>query len=499
MGHVTDVPAVFMSNSAFTMAGSAPSPRALADDDASIAETQGTCGELVVITYNINSFMDFECRYEAFINELSSFHWDIIVFVETWRPEAHEIFSTPHGHTWFGSGGGDRSNGIGFLLHARWPYSAFNPVSQRVAYLDLNIHNAKYRIFGVYMPHTGREDIEVESVYAMLDSGLDGARRANMLSILAGDFNAEVGPKVTDDDARVIGPNASGRSRNSRGRWLIRWCHAQGLRLGNTFSAGGPEAIWTFEKNGSKTQLDYIMCDFSLAKKMRYCETEPDIDTGSAHRPVKARFSTSSPRNTRSNDWPKKWGLHVDVGLYGTKLEENISKLDFSEGTATEKAAQIEGCLRDSTKEASRKPEGRSATSPFDADIQACIQKRRDLVHESVLNVQERKQRKAQLSKDIKKLVRRKVDWAKEEKINKTVAEFRSLRRITETQTSRGKSCIAKMVGTDGAVYCSKEGIAEVFASFYESLYSNSSPAEAVRAGGDAIPWFLPSELEIAL
>ena len=84
------------------------------------------------MTYNIDSFMQFDERLEAVMQELGGAVWDVIVFTETWREEAQETFETKFRHTWFGSGGRKGAHGIGILLHSKWNYKAFNPVSDRL-------------------------------------------------------------------------------------------------------------------------------------------------------------------------------------------------------------------------------------------------------------------------------------------------------------------------------------------------------------------------------
>ena len=512
----SDVPVSLHCKSSVTCAGSAMSPASLAARADTAAETQGEAANattkgregvaqcsagdtFVVVAYNINSFMDFQNRYEALMQELANFHWDVIVFTETWRADPQEIFTTFHEHTWFGSGGGNRNNGVGMLLHARWAYSAFNPISQRVATLDLDVFGTPYRIFGAYMPHTGLQDVEVEAAYAMLEAGLDEARGANKSCILAGDFNAEVGPRGADDDPRIIGPNVSGRSRNARGRWLVRWCQVQGLMLGNTFGGSGPDSVWTFEKGGLKTQLDYIIFDYSLLQKLVACEPYHSIDTGSAHRPVKATFSLTHSKRARKKEWPLRWGRNVNVHAYRASVGERTRTLDLSQGTASDKATALEGCMRDSMKKTRDKAAKHFVKSPFEADIQACIQERRDLQHDTFRSSQEKKQKKIELSKTIKKLVIRQTEWKKEVKINKAITEFRSLRHIAESHLPGGKSHIAQVVDAEGTLICSKAGIAEVFATFYESLYSSPPLAVASCAGECASPSFTQYELDVAL
>ena len=58
-------------------------------------------------------------RLDALVHELAGIEWDVVVLSETWRPDQHEDLRLDCGHRFFGSGGCDRSCGVGFLVHKR--------------------------------------------------------------------------------------------------------------------------------------------------------------------------------------------------------------------------------------------------------------------------------------------------------------------------------------------------------------------------------------------
>ena len=89
------------------------------------------------------------------------------------------------------------------------------------------------RIIAVYMPHSGYPDEDVEAVYASLERILQEARRKKMRSILAGDFNAEVGSREEFDDPSILGLHGV-PLRSRRGDWLLRWCTKFDLVIANT-------------------------------------------------------------------------------------------------------------------------------------------------------------------------------------------------------------------------------------------------------------------------
>ena len=168
---------------------------------------------------------------ERLLIELGSLHWDIIVFTETWMEASQEIFVTKHGHVWHGSGGIKGKRGVGFLLHKRWAETSkplFIAISPRLASLTIDIASISLCIIGVYMPHSGMCDSEVDAVYACINEHLACARAKGNRCIVVGDLNAEVGTRSEHDNPRIIGENSMLR-RNARGEWLVQWCTARDM------------------------------------------------------------------------------------------------------------------------------------------------------------------------------------------------------------------------------------------------------------------------------
>ena len=73
-------------------------------------------------------------------------------------------------------------------------------------FLDVQMPAVVPRLVRVYMPHAEYADIDVEAVYAALEASLLQARRRGYKSVLAGDFNVEIGQRQ-EDDAEIVGDN----------------------------------------------------------------------------------------------------------------------------------------------------------------------------------------------------------------------------------------------------------------------------------------------------
>lgn len=109
---------------------------------------------------------------------------------------------------------------------------------------------------------------------------------------------------------------------------------------------------------------------------------------------------------------------------------------------------------------------------------------------------------RATICKRIRKLIQKKLALQKEEKIRRILTEFRGLREITSITGPPRKTSIESMKDGHGTAHSSKEGIAEVFAMFYENLYDSKRPSGLQHSRGDtspAAPPFTTEELLRAL
>ena len=157
------------------------------------------------------------------MHELSGVNWDVVILSETWRGEVFESFETKWGHRWYGSGGKRRSCGVGFLVHKRWAVGEFIPVNERLASPCVQFHDRLINLIAVYVPDTSRSEEEVDAIYYSMSTLVRQCRKKSDRLVIAGDFNAEVGSRLEEDDPNVIGMNAM-TARNARGEDLLRWC-----------------------------------------------------------------------------------------------------------------------------------------------------------------------------------------------------------------------------------------------------------------------------------
>ena len=416
--------------------------------------------------------MNFDIRLEMLLDELRDKCWDIVVFTETWREDAEEVFMTEGGHTWFGSGGCKGAYGIVFLLHAQWSYSAFMAVSDRTAALDVRMHGHDMTFVGVYMPHSAKDDLLVESVYSAVEDQLQKATRSCRKIVLAGDFNAQVGSAAEGDDGGVVGAKGFGR-RNARGDWLIQWCTAHKLMLGNTFGDGEAGDQWTY-KNGSRLkQLDYLIFDPWMFQRLVTCGASDHIDTGSDHRPVVAELRFSDLRSKGRRDGTIRWSEAVDSNVYAHHVNRSLNDYPAMTGSVAAKTEFLESAMGSALRSSLPRSKTVKAGSRYDAEIQSLIAERRQL-HVQDRDAREKRDQKTALSKRIRALVQMKVRERRESRIQSILSEFRSLKDISKACSAKKRGFIASVKDEGGTEHYSKESVAEVFARFYEKLYSSS-------------------------
>ena len=210
------------------------------------------------------------------MQELSHTEWDLVVFTETWRQEVDEIIKTEQNHNWFGCGGTRGQNGVGFFLHSKHSYDKFVCISDRVAFLDVKLGDTRFRFIAVYMPHSGYAEQNVDFVYTQLEEIIYQSRQKNFQTILAGDFNADVGIQC---DGEIF-------EANDRGIWLRQFCLVHSLDISNESSMASAPQRWTFKRLDCQKQLDYFLLDDKFVKNVCSCIAVDYFDTGSDHRAV---------------------------------------------------------------------------------------------------------------------------------------------------------------------------------------------------------------------
>ena len=422
--------------------------------------------DIRILSYNIHSFMKFEDRLELLMHELVDQSWDLILLTETWREETNEVFVTEYNHTWFGCGGSRGRNGVGFLLHRKHSHKHFHCVSDRLGILDVCFGKVLARVVGVYMPHGGYDDEHVDLVYAQLDETLTDSKRKNIKTIIAGDFNADIGVK----EAR--GEELSFADANPRGLELRWWSSFHNLHIGNESCPETSLERWTYKNGTTQKQLDYFLVDEYFLKRLLYCKVIADVDTGSDHRAneLVLRFQSERPRRPQIQS-SIAWASGMDKRGYAQQLAENIFPDRITSMSPDARAIFLEEQMVIAARgsKSRRHNEGKSSgLTAVQEEIHNLIRERR------ALGRQETHERRV-LCKQVKKLNRKKVALRKEQRLGRILSEFRGLKYIEAISRPQKKHIISSIIDEHGLEKRDRDDIAEVFATFYERLYASSS------------------------
>ena len=369
-------------------------------------------------------------------------------------------------------------------MHERLNHHNFVPISECVAVLKLKCTRGEVWICGAYVLDTSYPDDEIAIVYNMLEELVRNAGKHAVGCIIAGDFNAQVGPVTEYDDPDIIGPYVA-FARTPRGDLLVEWCSTHDFMIANTFVAGGAEGCWTYQKGDIKRQLDYVLVSTSLRKDFETCYIAAEIDIGSGHRPVATvlRFTARTARKKRKR---KAWS--VDVGAYRRELDSSLQSHTFANSNSDAQVDVLEGCMLPAT-EATRTdiPEDvdESTADAWDK-IRQLLLGRRAVQIDLSLTSEARKAARKKLCKEIQKLTRREVKASKTHKISRILSEFRGLKKIAAIKGTEKPHTIKSVLDSEGAEVTDKQGLADVFASFYEKLYARQ------RGGAAAWPKSIP-------
>ncbi|KAH7673098.1 reverse transcriptase [Aphelenchoides avenae] len=175
--------------------------------------------------------------------------------------------------------------GIGFIVNAKLSsrIHSVDVSSSRVGVLKIKL-GRRYllTVIQCYAPHSGYEDLEVESFYAEVEEHL-AAQRGPV--VVMGDFNARIGQNEPDE--LYVGQQ-SAEQRNDAGTRLAAFAEAQKLYVANTLFEKPCLKRWTWQLSDLKTksELDYVL--YGDRKSIQNLEVLNQFNARSDHRLVRA-------------------------------------------------------------------------------------------------------------------------------------------------------------------------------------------------------------------
>ena len=439
--------------------------------------TDTTTTSLKIIHKNARSLCKDD-SIDELLAELEDTTWDIITLNETWRTERSELWTTREGHVFAGSGNDDTTRGIAFVINARWRrgVTGFNSISPRLATLDVDISTWKLRFISVCFPHFGYADVHVQHVYDTLTTLLSETTTQHRHAILTGAFNAQVGPRDNDDHSRTTGHFALGPT-NSHGQWLKSWAGTQHLIIANTYFQHHIDNITTYTTTTNQPrQLDYILVPATLWRYVHNALSTNCLDRGSDHRAVLLHLCIPHSRQTRRRT--HKQTTHVrsswppdDQQTYHQHLITKLAHITATDNV-DDQQQQLVTAITDSAAASSNTPHHHSQTATINADrslLNRLLQERRRQPNSS--------NARATISKRIKKEIRRLNAVQRQHHLETILQDYCRLNRISNIKSNRHKTLISELTMTAGRKVNDRQEIADVFADFYESLYTRQQYA----------------------
>ena len=274
----------------------------------------------VVITWNACGME--EGAVNDMIDLLENRNWDAILLQEgpfterscrTVVQKGHILHLSP-------SPGGRRTAGI--LLHKRWEgYSgSFASISARLAYVDLNVNEARLRLISVHMFDQSFGDDEYEGLLFSLEEVVLSARRDQRSNIIGIDANATLGPGGVTDDPDIVGPHGHGQ-RNARGMLFAPWLHGVRLAALNSMERRNAQELWTHRLWSTNVlrQIDFILVDEVRRITATKVGTLDCLEGLSDHRPVLSELAILQPytRTRRLNQPKAQIGWKPSLDEYG--------------------------------------------------------------------------------------------------------------------------------------------------------------------------------------
>ena len=383
---------------------------------------------------------------------------------------------------------------MGFLVHKRWTrwLKGFTPINERLACLTLQRQKLKMKIVGVYFPHSGYPDDAVQELYDKLECVLHESRSNREHVVIAGDFNAEVGTRREIDNQKLIGSWSVGE-QNYRGFWLKRWCEMNELTIANTIFPKRRENIVTYvAPNKHERQIDFALVTQKTRRILRNCGSSCEIDLNSDHLAVELHLELTRKRKRLKKHRGAKLVSWQSVNLeqYGAKTDELVQNSDFVDDLQT-RCHQVERVLLDAASSAAGTTGHRPRQVTGDEVTRELMERRRTMKTGTA--------EKTEISKLIQKRVRSVKREIQHEKVAQTLHEFRDLKRIPRIKTVKKRRLIVQMVDRNGDAQTDRKAIADIFADFYEQLYSGTQQTTKTDRETSTLTPFTLKELTQAL
>ncbi|XP_039762734.1 craniofacial development protein 2-like [Pararge aegeria] len=293
-------------------------------------------------------------------------------------------------------------------------------------------------IIQVYAPTEQSDPMEINKFYDDLSEILKGHQ--NKYLVMMGDFNAQVGDRISTEEF-VLGKYGFGK-RSKNGQKLIQFLLENNLILLNSIFKKNVKSKWTWVSPDGKykNEIDYITSNYR--KAFTNVSVIQNLNFNTNHRMVRAEINVRQPKTSRKNFSHQKYiklnNTNDAITETNKSLHETIIQTSYQSLGVSEKYNKIEKVLKGIPIKL------RSAkTSSLSEKTKNLIKLRRIALQGQ--NKKENLRKVAEISKKIRESMRRdRKIWRLERlehHIKKTGGRGKALKELRET----GKEWIAKI------------------------------------------------------
>jgi len=403
-------------------------------------------------------------------------------------------------HRMIYSGGETHERGVGLILDKERAkcVQGYLQLSDRVLLVKLQGRPFNLSIIIVYAPTSESEEEEINKFYETVEKARSQCKSQEVI-IIMGDLNAKVGCEQVGD---VIGRHGLSK-QNERGERFCQWCLTNGQVITNTWFENHPRRLWTWRspRGDVKNQIDYITINKRFRNAVQHCKTYPSADCGSDHLPVicKMKIKLRKLKNTTSGP---KLQYSVLAKDDNTRKEFNVNVKNRFEALGTEGEQEsnwnnFKTSLVTAAKKVLPKREKQSRKQWITTEILDLMKKRQETLN-----------RQSEEYNAIDQEIKRKINLAKEEWLNKKCEEieqskqkdpaemFKKIKEISGQKLCTSPGCIKSK---DGKIVMEKDKILERWSEYISELFHDERGEKPTIHKNMEGPPILRSEVEAAL
>lgn len=301
---------------------------------------------LKLLSWNIMGWGRHTCD-PSFVSYVSKF--DIILLQETWLREKLTLngFTTSSVDASASQKGGRPSGGLSILISTSIKHVSFSipPLANLASSSLVRFNDIWLLIINVYLPPI-RQKEALKNTWLKLETYITNtlAQHPEVLLILAGDFNARIGPTEADlydhfhlaqpeIDLGLVLPYRQSKDKgcNWAGLYLTELSHKLNLVIMNGSTEGDDEGEYTFVSNRGSSTIDYFLISYELLFVTPRCKIEHRVE--SDHLPVTLTLKCVSQADFAEQSAPPEGKLELRPSSikWSPKVESNLKTILNSE------------------------------------------------------------------------------------------------------------------------------------------------------------------------